>query len=226
VVHHGKNDILKATTSHNLTYWDQPTLNGTGGALLAAEAFFRDNDVEACLVTMGDVPFVRTQTFRNLINGLQSHHCVVLGFQPKNKRQYGVLETAHGRVLKIVEWTYWSALPPEKQKQFTICNAGIYAFRKKELLRFLPVLKDKPHMVRKQRLGRIAEFEEYFITDLVELMTRDGLSVGNVLAKDDDEVMGIDDLDALQRAQQLFSQIYPHKIKGPKQQTHGGGKNV
>jgi len=41
------------------------------------------------------------------------------------------------------------------------------------------------------------------VTDLVEWMDQDGLRVGAVLAEDENEVMGIDDLASLQRAQQL-----------------------
>ena len=214
VVHHAKKDILEATKSYNLSYWEQPTLNGTGGALFAARPFFRDNKLDACLITMGDVPFVRTRTFCSLAEGLKSHHCIILGFRPKHKRQYGVLDAADGRVSRILEWKYWSALPPEEQVRFNICNAGIYAFRKDELLRYLPVLQEKPHRVLKKRHGKMREVEEFFITDLVELMNQDGLSVSYILAENEYEVMGVDDLDALEKAQQIFAQFYTQGRKG------------
>lgn len=215
VVHHGKKDILNATKSYALSYWEQPTLNGTGGALFAARPFFRDNEPDACLITMGDVPFVRTRTYRNLVEELKSHHCSILGFRTKRKRQYGVLDTADGRVSRILEWKYWSALPAEEQARFIVCNAGIYAFRKDELIRYLPILQEKAHRVLKARHGMMREIEEFFITDLVELMVQDGLSVSYILAKDEYEVMGVDDLDALEKAQQIFAQLYPLRTKGP-----------
>jgi bifunctional UDP-N-acetylglucosamine pyrophosphorylase/glucosamine-1-phosphate N-acetyltransferase len=217
VVHYGRKDIIEATKSYSLSYWKQPTLNGTGGALFAAKPFFRDNKLNTCLVTMGDVPFVRTRTYCNLVEGLKSHHCMILGFRPKHKRQYGVLDTADGRVIRILEWKYWSALPAEEQVRFNICNAGIYAFRKDELLGYLPILQEKPHWVLKERHGKMTEVEEFFITDLVELMNQDGLSVSYILAKDEHEVMGVDDIDALKKAQHIFAQLYPHGTKDSNQ---------
>jgi len=217
VVHHGKNDVLEATKTMNLSYWEQPTLNGTGGALFAAKPFFLDHGLDNCLVTMGDVPFVRTRTYGNLVEGLKSHHCIVLGFQPKDKRQYGVLDSMDGRVIRILEWKYWSALPAEEQGRFNICNAGIYAFRKDALLSYLPILQGKPHRVHKARHGKMKEVEEFFITDLVELMNQDGLSVSYTQTEDDDEVMGVDDLDALKKAQRIFAKLYPREAKGSKQ---------
>lgn len=217
VVHHGKNDIRRATKSIDLSYWEQPTLNGTGGALFAARPFFLDNGLEHCLVTMGDVPFVRPRTYRNLAEGLKSHHCIVLGFQPKDKRQYGVLDIAGDRVIRILEWKYWSALPAEEQVRFNVCNAGIYAFRKDALLSYLPILRKKPHRVHKARQGKMKEVEEFFITDLVELMNQDGLSVSYIQTENDHEVMGVDDLDALKNAQQIYAELYPLGTKGSKQ---------
>ena len=48
-------------------------------------------------------------------------------------------------------------------------------------------------------------------------MNQDGLSVSYILAEDEYEVMGVDDLDALEKAQQIFAQLYPHGTKGSNQ---------
>lgn len=48
------------------------------------------------------------------------------------------------------------------------------------------------------------EVEEFFITDLVELMKDNGLKVGFALAEDENEVMGVDDLPSLLTAQEIF----------------------
>ena len=57
----------------------------------------------------------------------------------------------------------------------------------------------------KERDGKMLEVEEFFITDLVELMNKDGLKIGYVIAGDEDEVMGIDDLPSLIKAQGIYS---------------------
>jgi len=129
----------------------------------------------------------------------------VLGFRPEDKKQYGVLEIDNGRVKRIIEWKYWSQYPEEDQKRFEICNSGIYAARKSDLIRFLDILETRPHKVMKERDGRIAEVEEFFITDMIEVMNNAGLVTGYALAGDEDEVMGIDDMQSLIKVQAKFS---------------------
>ena len=204
VVHHKKEEVLKATDSLDLTYCEQPVLNGTGGALLAAREFLEDQDRGHGIITMGDVPFVRTETYYNLIDALQHFNLVILGFSPVDKKQYGLLDMVGERVEKIIEWKYWQTYPRERQKQLQVCNSGIYAFRMNDLVTFLPLLEKRPHIVLKEREGKQVEFEEFFITDLIELMTRADLKIGCVMAEDENEVMGIDDVPALIKAQEVF----------------------
>jgi len=204
VVHHAKEDIVAATRGLSLVYVDQPELNGTGGALLAAADFVKGQAADAILITMGDVPFVRPGTYLSMIQRLQDHALVVLGFTPESRQQYGVLETADDQVIRIIEWKYWSAYPEERKRQLSICNSGIYAVRREVLIRYLPILASRPHVVQKEVHGRMKDIREYFITDLVEAMHEDRLSVGHIAAEDEEEVMGVDDLQALERAQKRY----------------------
>lgn len=204
VVNHKKEEVREATRSLGLTFYEQPELNGTGGALFAARAFVQRKGFDRLIITMGDVPFVTETTYRRLIDELATNEFVVLGFQPVDKKQYGVLEIKGDRVTRIIEWKYWKDDPPERQEDYLVCNAGIYAARRATLADYLPVLEQKPHCVLKERNGKVAEIQEFFITDLVACFHQDGLKVGYVMAEDEDEVMGIDDLSSLEKAQQLF----------------------
>ena len=205
VVHYKKESIIKATRSLDLTYWEQPQLNGTGGAILAASKFIEAQDLDPVIITMGDVPFVKKKTYFSLIEQLKKNHIVVLGFRPEDKKEYGLLEVRGESVLRIIEWKYWKDYAPEKQAALQIANSGIYAARRKELGHYLNILREKPHIVMKERDGNMVEVKEFFITDLIEIMKNDGLDVGLVTAQDENEVMGIDDLNALIKAQKLFS---------------------
>jgi bifunctional UDP-N-acetylglucosamine pyrophosphorylase/glucosamine-1-phosphate N-acetyltransferase len=204
VVHHRKEDILSATGHLPIEYCEQPVLNGTGGALLAARSFLEKHAFENLLITMGDVPFVAPNTYMSLIAALEFHDLVVLGFMPKDKKQYGVLEIQGSRVHRIVEWKYWKNFSAEEQELLQICNSGIYAAKKDGLLHSLSVLASRPHVVEKEINGTVREQEEFFITDLVEYLPQNGLSVGYIVSHDENEVMGIDDLSALSKAQQLY----------------------
>ena len=209
VVNYKKDTVMEATRGLDLAYCEQLVLNGTGGALLAARGFLEKQDNEQLIITMGDVPLVKKATYRALLKDLNDKGLVVLGFRPQSKKQYGVLEIHGDQVQKIIEWKYWKTFSEEKQKTFEICNSGIYAARKDVLLRYLPVLASRPHRIRKEINGKLAEIEEFFITDLVEYMSDDGLSVGCTLAGNEEEVMGVDDLPALLKAQNIFKH-YKH----------------
>jgi bifunctional UDP-N-acetylglucosamine pyrophosphorylase/glucosamine-1-phosphate N-acetyltransferase len=204
VVNYKKEDIISATRDFSLTYCEQPKLNGTGGALLAAIPFLKKVDCEHLIITMGDVPLVKKDTYRRLIQRLKNNSMAILGFRPKSKREYGVLETDADYVKRIIEWKYWKDFPKERQEALHICNSGIYASKREDLLKYLPVLSSRPHKVLKKISGKAIEVEEYFITDLVEYMNEDGLSVGFIIAEDEKEVMGVDDITALYNAREIF----------------------
>lgn len=204
IVHHGKDEVIAATAHLNPVYCDQPVLNGTGGAILAACGFIDGLACERIVITMGDVPFVAGQTYARLVAQLDFNDLVVLGFKPADKKQYGVLEIENGKVRKITEWKYWKDYSPERQAALTICNSGIYAASCRALSAYLPILSSRPQVVHKMINGQMTAIEEFFITDLIELMVNDGRPVGYLVTADETETMGIDDEAALQRAQALY----------------------
>ena len=207
VVNHRKDEVIAATLDSDIFHYEQPVANGTGGALIAAREFLEKADQEHCIITMGDVPFVKGKTYRKLVEGLREKHIVVLGFEPMDKAQYGILDIIDGEVKSIIEWRYWREYPLERQKQLKICNSGIYAVERSVLIRYLLKLKDRPHFVEKARDGQMMVVEEYFITDLIKLMNDDGLSVGFHMAEKEKEVMGIDTQEDLILAQAIFEEM-------------------
>ena len=204
IVNHKKEDVIKTTQDLDVTYREQPQLNGTGGALLAAIDFITAETCESIIITMGDVPFVTADSYTQMIKHLADHSLVVLGFIPESRKQYGVLEVTGNQVKKIIEWKYWKTYPDKRKQALRICNSGIYALKREVLVDYLPVLASRPHLVRKEVDGKLKDVKEFFITDLIEYMHEDGLSIGYIIAEDEEEVMGIDDLSALTRAQAIY----------------------
>jgi bifunctional UDP-N-acetylglucosamine pyrophosphorylase/glucosamine-1-phosphate N-acetyltransferase len=205
VVNHCKEDVMQATRDLGVSYCDQPQLNGTGGAILAAQDFIASQSCSRFIITMGDVPFVKPETYARLVQSLDGNDIVILGFRPADKKQYGVLEIQDQKVQKITEWKYWKEYPGQIQEKLTICNSGIYAITRDALCTYLPVLASRPQIVQKEVNGRMTAIEEFFITDLVEYMVKDGKNVGYHVADDEIETMGIDDGDALEKAQALYA---------------------
>lgn len=216
VVHHRAEDVMAATGAFSPNYCRQPELNGTGGALLAVRGFLASRACDRILITMGDVPFVRPETYGRLVARLDTHEMAALGFQPADRKQYGVLEIDGDRVLRITEWKYWREYPEEKQAAMAVCNAGIYAVRREVLVRYLSVLESRPQVVQKLRDGKMTAIREYFLTDIVEYMNADGLSVGYVLVEDEMETMGVDDPPALEKAQAYYRRHFAAAAAGPR----------
>ena len=204
IVNHAKEDVIAATKHLGVTYREQLELNGTGGALLAAMDFVKANTPNVFIITMGDVPFVRTSTYREMIDCLKDHALVVLGFRPRSRKEYGLFEVEGDQVTKIIEWKYWNTFSEERKRTLRICNSGIYAVKREVLLRYLPMLASRPHVVSKEVDGSLKDIREYFITDLVEYMHADGVSTGYIVVEDEKEVMGVDDLAALRKAQGIY----------------------
>jgi len=207
VVHHKKEDVISYAEDLGLLHVEQPVLNGTGGALLAASSLLEELWWDRLIITMGDVPFVRIDTYARLCEALSKWPLVVLGFNTNHRKQYGLLDTHGPIVRKIVEWKYWKEFGPEALEDLSICNAGIYSIRRDVLFHYLPILGSLAHEVTKQIDGVWKTFPEYFITDLVEVMAKDGNPGTYILAKNETEVMGIDDLEALKKAQEIFAKI-------------------
>ncbi len=208
VVHHCKADVTAATRNMEVDYVEQPVLNGTGGALLAARPFLEATDFDHLVITMGDVPLVKRETYEGLIQGLSGKDVMVLGFRPDAKKRYGLLETAGNEVTRIIEWEYWHRLPKSRQNSLRVCNSGIYAIRKEILDETLSLLASRPHQVTKTINGRTCRVEEYFITDLIETLHQSGRFVGFRVTDMPEEVMGVDTPEALIKAQQAFQRLH------------------
>lgn len=207
VVNHCKDEVVATTRATGVFYCDQPVLNGTGGAVLAAADFVAAQSAPSLIITMGDVPFVQKATYSALIRGLETHDLMVLGFAPRDKRQYGVLEIEKGAVKKITEWKFWRDYPVQRRQQLRICNSGIYAVRTSVLRHYLPILAGRPQVVQKEVDGKLRDVEEFFFTDLIETLVEDGKRVGCHVVDDEWETMGIDDVGALEKAQAIYADL-------------------
>lgn len=204
VVNHFADAVREATTHIQPTYIPQPETNGTGGALLISKPFLQSVRQDYAIITMGDVPLIRSETYRELIDRLALNRMMLLAFEPQDRAQYGMIETEGDRAVRIVEWKYWKEYPADHQAKLRFCNAGVYAAHRGVLLKYMDLLEKQPHRVRKQRGDMWVTIEEYFLTDIVELMSKDNLPIG-VVAVSEEEVIGVDTPEALKRVQDLYS---------------------
>ncbi|MGD9664641.1 MAG: bifunctional UDP-N-acetylglucosamine diphosphorylase/glucosamine-1-phosphate N-acetyltransferase GlmU [Novosphingobium sp.] len=169
-----------------ITAVQQPQL-GTGHAVQQAESALAGFDGDV-LVLYGDVPFVRTETMRAMIDRLHASDnpaAVVLGFTPADPLQYGRVIADNGQIIKMVEYKDASA----NERACNLCNSGLMAVRSKELFTLLA------------RVGNDNAQGEYYLPDIVNIAQGDGRVCAVVTTDNPDEVAGINSRAELAQAE-------------------------
>ncbi|MCZ8368993.1 MAG: bifunctional UDP-N-acetylglucosamine diphosphorylase/glucosamine-1-phosphate N-acetyltransferase GlmU [Porphyrobacter sp.] len=177
VVGVGRDQIEKAVGDRAVTCLQEPQL-GTGHAVQQAEGALEGfaGDV---LVLYGDVPFVKADTMRAMLERLHSADApavVVLGFEPEDPLAYGrVIADDAGSILKMVEFKD----ADEGERACRLCNSGLLAARASDIFALLA------------RVGNDNAQGEYYLPDIVNIAIADGRSCAVIVADSADEVAGI-----------------------------------
>ena len=150
---------------------------GTGDAVESARSVLENTD-SLVLVLSGDVPMIRLETLRKLIE----HHnntgaaCSILSVRLENPTSYGrIIRDNNGAFRKIVE----QRDATEEERQVREINSGIYCFESKPLFDALRKIEPKNDQ------------GEYYLTDVPEIIMADGYTVNVFLHNDAREVSGI-----------------------------------
>jgi bifunctional UDP-N-acetylglucosamine pyrophosphorylase / glucosamine-1-phosphate N-acetyltransferase len=171
---------------------EQVERKGTGHAVfMAAEAFKGFKGV--VLVLYGDVPLVESADLTRLIGRISADRpMAVLGFVTQFPKGYGRLLTRNDEsVLAIREEL--DASPDEKE--IGLCNSGILAIDSELLWKLLP------------RIGSKNAKDEIYLTDLVELVNKDGKQVGLETCSET-SVLGVNDRSQLANIERLMQDAY------------------
>ena len=149
---------------------------GTGHAVLQAKDALAGFDGDV-LIMYGDVPLVRADTMRAMIDRLHGADLpavVVLGFVPDEAGAYGRVVAADGIISKMVEFKDAT----HAERAVRLCNSGLMAARAVDLW---PLLA---------RVGNANAAGEYYLPDIVMLAVEDGRSSA-VIEAEAWEVAGI-----------------------------------
>ena len=162
----------------------QAERRGTAHAVLAARAALA-RGADDVIVHYADTPLLTGETLRALRAGLGGKVAVsALGFEPADPTGYGRLIEQSGALVGIREQK--DASPAERA--IRRCNAGTVALAGAQALSLLDEVKD-------DNAAR-----EFYLTDVVEIAGRRGLSAIATLAVEA-EVMGVNDRVQLSRAE-------------------------
>ena len=155
----------------------QAKQRGTGDAVESARSKLENSD-SLVLVLSGDVPMIKAETLRNFIehHNNASADCSILSVRLENPTGYGrIIRDRNDTFQKIVE----QRDATEEQRQVKEINSGIYCFDAKHLFRAL------------RNVEPANDQGEYYLTDVAEIILRNGGTVSVFLHNDAREVSGV-----------------------------------
>ena len=173
-------------SNYGVEFVEQTVQLGTGHAIQQLLPYLQDYTGDL-LILNGDVPLLRTETLKALLQTHQENHnsCTIVTAQLANPQGYGrVFRNSEGIVQKIIEDKDCTSIQRENDR----VNAGIYCFRWPDLAKMLPHLQANNAQ------------KEYYLTDAVT-------QVGKVMAvdvQDYQEILGINDRLQLAAANDIF----------------------
>ena len=176
VVGCGKEQIT-AYFGDRYNYVEQTQQLGTGHAVMACAQAFADFD-GSVLVTFGDMPLFRRSEMEQMCRQHQESgaDCSLMTAQnPDLKLWARVVRDQQGNFCAIVEGKDCTAQQAQIQELFS----GVMVFNSRSLFQILP------------QVGCANVQKEYYLTQVPELMAKQGMKVNTYFTKDGDDLRGI-----------------------------------
>lgn len=168
----------------SVKYAYQDELLGTGHAVMQAKKYLKGKKGKV-VILYGDVPIIRPETLKNLINKSikNKEYATLLTAKYENPTGYGrIIRDEGGNIKAIVEEKDADPL----QKKIKEINSGIYCFDIEELLNAL------------EKVNNDNSQGEYYLTDVIKIMNDEGLKTGAVIVEDNTEILGVNDRSQLE----------------------------
>jgi len=190
VVGRNINEIRESITVNNsISFALQEEAKGTGDALLKALPVLRGHK-GTIIVLNGDTPLIMHDTLRKFLIFHKKKKDVIsmISFMTGESGSYGrVIRDETGNVQSIIE----EADATDLQKNIKEVNSGIYAIEPEALT----ILKEIKLNTSKG---------EYYLTDIVAIARDKGMKVGAYCISSEDEVMGVNTQEELEKARKFM----------------------
>lgn len=163
---------------------------GTGHAVLQTEPNYVNYEGDI-LILSGDVPLLRASTLNKFINNHYTNNfdLSVLSTYTPNPTGYGrIIRNDNDEFVKIVE----EKDADIRQKTINEINSGVY-FVKSSLL--FEALK---------QVSNDNQQNEYYLTDIIEILQQKGYKVGAFAAAEFNELQGVNSPEDLAKAEQYY----------------------
>jgi len=192
---HGGERVRQAFEGRPLIWSLQDKQLGTGHAV--AQAVLEIPDSHRVLVLYGDVPLLRLETLRELVNASAAGGLGLLTAKFADPTGYGrMLRGKHGKPKRIVE----EADATAKQRKIQEINTGVVVATARLLKRWLKALKPRNAQ------------GEYYLTDILALAVKEECGIATFEAADATEVLGVNDRVQLAAAEAHYRRRCAHAL--------------
>ncbi|MBE2189201.1 MAG: NTP transferase domain-containing protein [Desulfobulbaceae bacterium] len=184
---------IKSLNFPNIEFAEQKEQLGTGHAVMSAYDNLAEFDGDV-LILAGDVPMMRNSTIRKFINlhTQAASKVSVLSTDAPNPTGYGrIIRDSADSFIKIVE----EKDADTEQKLVKEINSGIFLVDSKLLFDAL------------QKIGNKNAQNEYYLTDIIQILRDEGESVHAINCSDFAELQGINTAEDLLRAEQILQHL-------------------
>jgi bifunctional UDP-N-acetylglucosamine pyrophosphorylase/glucosamine-1-phosphate N-acetyltransferase len=190
VVGHQKKEVVDQGFPKKVEFVTQKTQLGTAHAVIAAKKVLREQKEKDLLVINSDLALIRPETLKPLIkqHRKQKNALTFLSAEMENPTGFGRIVHLDDQVIRIVEER--EAAPA--LKKIKEVNVGVYLFKIKDLLQALPKISNQNKK------------KEYYLTDIIEILSREGKKVSVCKTPDEQEIVGINDRFELARAVEIL----------------------
>ena len=191
VVGHQAEQVQDAFTDRDVEFVVQHEQLGTGHAAQQAKEKL-ENFKGLVLVLCGDMPLIRAGTLQKMIAGHKESgaKCTMLTLKSSGQHVFGrIIRDTKGQVLSIVEFKD-ASVAEKKVDEF---NSGVYCFDNELFYKAL------------EHVGSDNAQNEYYLTDTIEYLVRNQYPVQAIQTQDENEILGINSPDDLNRAEQLLA---------------------
>lgn len=185
VIGHGS-DQVKQTIEHSVNWAMQTEQLGTGHAVQQALDGIEDDDT--VLITYGDVPLTRSETFQALLDVTNKNQLGLLTLIVDDPNGYGRIKRVNGAVTGIVEQKDAS----DEELAINEINAGVLAVNGGALKQYLSEIDNNNAQ------------GEYYLTDIFALAVKAGQTVEAVHPQDEWEVEGINSREQLAELERVY----------------------
>lgn len=196
VVGYQKDEVMKEEFPPRVEFVLQRKQLGTAHAVLAAKKVLQAKREKDLLVMNGDLALLRPETLRSMVrqHRREGNSLTFLSAEMEDPTGFGRVTYQSNRVIRIIEEK--DASP--SIRKIKEANVGVYLFKIAALLEALPKISN--HNVKR----------EFYLTDIVEIMSSSGARVGVHKSSQEQEIVGINDRFELAKAVEI---IRMRKIK-------------